>query len=169
VTIDQRVRTTQPSAGSRRALRTVFRLWPMSVFAYLALTSARLAAQTPTLPSVEDADLQKWDELDVLTRLNANLDVTWIAQVRFSSELPNPVIYVVGTDWNVSIGKLLVITPSYLSLFIWDEMFYFSPSMPGPGTARQWAGERRLEARPTLHFSTFDLRQVQHCPMSRSS
>jgi hypothetical protein len=113
VTIDQRVRTTQPSAGSRRALRTVFRLCPMSVCAYLALTSAPLAAQTPTLPSVENADLQKWDELDVLTRLSPNLDVTWMTQVRFSSELPNPVIYVVGTDWNVSIGKLLVITPSY--------------------------------------------------------
>ena len=103
----------QPNAASRRAFRTVFWLCPMSVCACIALTSEPLAAQTPTLRSVEAADVQTWDELDVLTRVSPNLDVRWIAQVRFSSELPNPAIYVVGTDWNISVGKVLVITSSY--------------------------------------------------------
>lgn len=58
-------------------------------------------------------DLQSWDELDVLTRLLPDLDVTWIARVRLSEELPNPAHYVFGTDWNFSVGKNLVLTPSY--------------------------------------------------------
>jgi hypothetical protein len=116
VTSDERVSTKQPSAASRRAFRTVFRLSPMSVCACIALTSMPLAAQTPALPSVEVADVQNWDELDVLTRVSPNLDVRWIAQVRFNSKLPNPAIYVVGTEWNVSVGKVLVITSSYYYL-----------------------------------------------------
>jgi hypothetical protein len=33
--------------------------------------------------------------------------------VRLSEELPNPAHYVFGTDWNFSVGKNLVLTPSY--------------------------------------------------------
>ena len=55
------------------------------------------------------ADLRSWDELDVLTRLLPNLDVTWITRVRLSEELPNPAHFVLGTDWNFSVGKNLVL------------------------------------------------------------
>lgn len=49
----------------------------------------------------------------MLTRLLPDLDVTWIARVRLSEELPNPAHVVLGTDWNFSVGKHLVLTPSY--------------------------------------------------------
>jgi Protein of unknown function (DUF2490) len=65
--------------------------------------------QTPTLGT----DFQSWDELDVLTRLRSNLDVTWIARVRLSEELPNPAHYLFGTDWNFNLNKIWVLTPSY--------------------------------------------------------
>ena len=44
--------------------------------------------------------------------LSSFLDVTWIAPVWLSQELPNPAHYVIGTDWNFSVGKNLVLTPS---------------------------------------------------------
>jgi len=72
-----------------------------------------LAAQDPSRPSFEGTDFQSWDELDVLTRLRSYLDVTWIARGVFSANLANPAVYVFGTDWNLSVGKNLVITPSY--------------------------------------------------------
>ena len=58
-------------------------------------------------------DFQSWDELNVFTRIRRNLDITWIARLRFSEELPNPAHLVFGTDWNFSLGKHLVFTPSY--------------------------------------------------------
>jgi hypothetical protein len=58
-------------------------------------------------------DFQSWNELDLLTRLHSNLDVTWIARVRLSEELPNPAHYVFGSDWNFSVSKYLILTPSF--------------------------------------------------------
>ncbi len=79
----------------------------------IAPISEVLASPASLPASFEGADFQSWDELDVLTRLSPDLDVTWIARGRFSAELPNPAVYVFGTDWNFSVGKNLVITPSY--------------------------------------------------------
>lgn len=70
---------------------------------------ARPSSQT----SVVDTDVQSWDELDLLTRLQPSLDVSWIGRVRLSEELPNPAHYVFGTDWNFYLGANLVVTPSY--------------------------------------------------------
>jgi hypothetical protein len=63
--------------------------------------------------NLKGTDVQSWDELDAYTRLSSKLDVTWIARVRLSEELPNPAHLVFGTDWNFSVGKYLVLTPSY--------------------------------------------------------
>jgi hypothetical protein len=69
------------------------------------------AQSSPTSPL--GTDFQNWDELDVLTRVASKLDVTWITRVRLSEELPNPAHFVLGTDWNMSAGKYLVVTPSF--------------------------------------------------------
>lgn len=89
------------------------RLWPALIC--VAVIARPAAAQTSNGSRFASADLQSWDELDVLTRLLPYLDVTWIARVRLSEELPNPAHYVFGTDWNFSVGKYLVLTPSYYS------------------------------------------------------
>jgi hypothetical protein len=78
----------------------------------VACISLPLAAQSSPA-GLQGTDFQSWDELDALTRLSSHLDVTWIARARLSSELPNPTHYVFGTDWNFSVGKGLVLTPSY--------------------------------------------------------
>jgi hypothetical protein len=72
-----------------------------------------IAAQVAPAKSALGTDFQSWDELDFLTRLTSHLDVTWIARARFSEELPNPAHLVFGTDWNFSVGKNLLLTPSY--------------------------------------------------------
>jgi Protein of unknown function (DUF2490) len=77
-----------------------------------AFSSLPLTAQAPLATSPKGTDFQSWDELDTFTRLASNLDVTWIARLRLSEELPNPAHYVFGTDWNFSVGKHLVLTPS---------------------------------------------------------
>ena len=74
---------------------------------------AALAAQTQAASSFKGTDFQSWDELDVVSRLSSRLEITWIARARFSADLPNPAHYVFGTDWNVSVAKDLVLTPSY--------------------------------------------------------
>jgi hypothetical protein len=75
--------------------------------------SSPIASQTsPSIP-VAGPDFQSWDELDVLTRMRPHLDVTWISRVRLSEELPNPARLVFGTDWNFSVRKNLVLTPSF--------------------------------------------------------
>jgi hypothetical protein len=86
------------------------RLW--AILFSLAIASAPLAAQTPPT-GFRGTDFQSWDELDALTRFSSHLDVTWIARLRLSTNVPNPQHYVFGTDWNFSVGKYLVLTPSY--------------------------------------------------------
>jgi len=86
------------------------RLW--RILYSLAIVSVPLEAQTPP-PGFRRTDFQCWDELDALTRLSPHRDVTWIARLRLSTNLPNPRHYVFGTDWNFSVGKYLVLTPSY--------------------------------------------------------
>jgi hypothetical protein len=71
------------------------------------------AQQSSPLKQMRGPDSQNWDELDVLTRLSSHLDARWIMQTRFSSQLPNPATYVLGTDFNFDVSKHLVITPSY--------------------------------------------------------
>ena len=79
----------------------------------LTLMPLALAAQTQTATSFKGTDFQSWDELDAITRLTSHLDVTWIARVRLSADLPNPQHYVFGTDWNLGVRKDLMLTPSY--------------------------------------------------------
>ena len=49
-----------------------------------------LAAQARPVSPFQGTDFQSSDELDVLTGLTSQLDVTWIARGRFSADLPNP-------------------------------------------------------------------------------
>jgi hypothetical protein len=86
------------------------RLWAMLYWIFFV--SPLLIAQAGPAKK-QGTDLQSWDELDAFTRLRPSLDVTWIARVRLSEELPNPAHVVFGTDWNFSLGKNLVLTPSY--------------------------------------------------------
>ncbi len=89
------------------------RCWARAVTACLFVASATPAKQAPTPAPSLGTDFQSWDELDLLTRLSSHLDVTWIARGRFSSELPNPSNVVFGTDWNFSVSKNILVTPSY--------------------------------------------------------
>ena len=81
--------------------------------AVLCAAGTSTLAATATPGSVADTDFQSWDELDLLTRLTPSLDVTWIGRMRLSEELPNPARYVFGTDWNFSLDKTWVVTPSW--------------------------------------------------------
>ena len=72
-----------------------------------------VAAQGPSGPQAKATDFQSWDEVDFLTHLRSYLDVSWITRVRLSEQLPNPAHYVFGTDWNFSVGKYLILTPSF--------------------------------------------------------
>ena len=71
------------------------------------------AQQAPPPKALHATDWQNWEELDLKTRLSSRLDATWVSQGRFSSQLPNPALYVLGADFNFAISKHLVITPSY--------------------------------------------------------
>lgn len=77
------------------------------------LISLPAAAQSPLAASTKGTDFQSWDEVDFLSRLRTNLDVTWITRVRLSEQLPNPAHFVIGTDWNFSLKKYLIFTPSF--------------------------------------------------------
>ena len=44
------------------------------------------------------------------THLKSDLDVTWIARARFSTELPNPANRVFGMEWDLRVNNHLVIT-----------------------------------------------------------
>lgn len=80
-----------------------------------SILSIPAPAQQVASTSSVGADFQSWDELDLLTRVNSKLDVTWIARTRFSEEETNPAHAVLGTDWNFKIGKYWVFTPSFYS------------------------------------------------------
>jgi Protein of unknown function (DUF2490) len=90
-----------------------FRFCSVSICLFFSLLARPVAAQAAFRHSFQGTDFQSWDELDAMTSLSSYLDVTWIARGVFSANLPNPDIYVFGTDWNFSIGKYMVITPSY--------------------------------------------------------
>ena len=92
--------------GLSRGLRT----WGL-LFWLAAISPPTVAQQAPA--AAIDTDFQSWDEVDSHTRITHDLDVTWIARVRLSKELPNPAHYVFGTDWNFRVGQHLVLTPSY--------------------------------------------------------
>lgn len=81
------------------------------VFIIIAIHATMVSAQQSATPELR-TDLQSWDEVDIQTRLNSKLDVTWIGRVRLSEELSNPAHAVLGTDWNFSSGKYLIFTPS---------------------------------------------------------
>jgi len=106
--------TLLPQFANRRCRN--FRVGLRICAMFLAISPSlptSLASQTIPASSFKGTDFQSWDELDVLTRLSSRLDATWIARGRFSADLPNPAHYVFGTDWNFSLGKDLVLTPSY--------------------------------------------------------
>lgn len=86
---------------------------PLCVAVLCIVTSLPIGAQSQLGSSVKGTDFQSWDEVDLLTRLRTNLDVTWITRVRLSEQLPNPAHYVFGTDWNFSFSKYLIVTPSF--------------------------------------------------------
>jgi hypothetical protein len=81
------------------------------LFCLAAISPPIVAQNAPPAPI--STDFQSWDEVDAHTRITHNLDVTWIARVRLSEELPNPAHCVFGTDWNFRVGQHLVLTPSY--------------------------------------------------------
>jgi len=99
--------------GTEFVIGKSVRRWLLVTVFCMATPSSAAAAQAATAASVLGTDFQSWDELDLLTRLRPFLDVTWIARLRLSEELPNPAHYVFGTDWNFSVGRYLVLTPSY--------------------------------------------------------
>src|SRR4030095_7745671 len=103
------IRTIRDELHSRKCpLRAI------QISCWIGLLSTPLNAKKGhPLPFGQGSDLQNWDELDVSTRLTPILDATWVSQARFSSKLPNPATYVVGADFNFSVSKWLVITPSY--------------------------------------------------------
>lgn len=90
-----------------------FGLWHVGVYFGVAFISTALAAQTSSRTAPSGTDFQSWNELDVVTRLTRSLDATWIAEGRFSSELPNPTVYAAGTELNFSLAKHLVLAPTY--------------------------------------------------------
>lgn len=77
------------------------------------VTSLPISAQSPLGSSAKATDFQSWNEVDFLTRLSTNLDVTSITRVRLSEQSPNPVHYVFGADWNFSVRKYLILTASF--------------------------------------------------------
>jgi hypothetical protein len=89
------------------------RLCALAVCFCVAFVSAPFAARATPVSSSQETDFQSWDELDLLTRLSPYLDVTWIGRGRFSTDLPNPAVYLFGTDWYFSASKYLEITPSF--------------------------------------------------------
>lgn len=81
------------------------------MFALASLTSA--AGQVAGKPSTLLSDFQGWDELDISAKLVKDADVSWVSQGRFSTQFPNPATYLSGVDLNLSVGRRLVLTPSY--------------------------------------------------------
>jgi hypothetical protein len=95
----------------RQDLREEWILW-------LALASCCLCFATATsaqaiLAELPNTDKQVWPELDTYFKAGARLDLTLISQVRLSKNLPNPDIWVVGVDANVTVMRHLLVTPSY--------------------------------------------------------
>jgi hypothetical protein len=95
----------------RQDLREEWILW-------LALASCCLCFATATsaqaiLAELPNKDKQVWPELDTYFKAGARLDLTLISQVRLSKTLPNPDIWVVGVDANVTVMRHLLVTPSY--------------------------------------------------------
>lgn len=84
------------------------------VVSLVVMLSAPLGAQQGPPPQPAGGpDVQNWDELDVRTRISSRIDATWVTQIRLSSQLQNPAIFVVGADVNVAASKHIVVTPSY--------------------------------------------------------
>lgn len=104
---------SQSGRRSCRACRMKARLCALAVYFCVAFVSAPIATRAAPVPSSQETDFQSWDELDLLARLSSYLDVTWIGRGRFSTDLPNPAVYIFGTDWNFSASKYLEITPSF--------------------------------------------------------
>jgi hypothetical protein len=94
--------------------RRNYLLRPLLIACLIGTLSTPLGAQQDhLLPSGLGSDLQNTDELEVSTRLSSVVDATWVAQTRFSSQLPNPATYVLGAEFNIGVSKWLIVTPSY--------------------------------------------------------
>ena len=80
------------------------------VFAFMSMHVDGQSVQNQLGPV---SDTQSWDEVDVFTRLEPKLDVTWIARSRLSEQLSNPVITGFESDWRIEMMKNLAVTPSF--------------------------------------------------------
>jgi hypothetical protein len=97
-----------------KRLHRNYLLRPILIACLIGILSTTLGAQQDhLLPSGLGSDLQNTDELEVSTRLTSVVDATWVAQTRFSSQLPNPATYILGAEFNINVSKWLIITPSY--------------------------------------------------------
>jgi hypothetical protein len=84
--------------GTRLAIGQTAARWLLLTIVGVAAASLPIASQSASAGSVKGTDFQSWDEVDFLTRFGPSLDVTWIARVSQSEELPNPAHLAFGTD-----------------------------------------------------------------------
>jgi hypothetical protein len=85
---------------------------------WLALANCCLCSTSGTsaqaiLAELPSTDKQVWPELDTYCKAGARIDLTLISQLRLSSNIPNPDIWVMGVDANVTVMRHLLVTPSY--------------------------------------------------------
>jgi Protein of unknown function (DUF2490) len=99
-------------------------------------------AQASQSPANPDTDFQSWNELDIKTRIGHSLDVNWIARLRLSSTISNPADYLFGADWNLSLNRHLILTPSW---------YYFG--------SRSSSGVMKIGQSPVLGFTPMLLRR----------
>jgi hypothetical protein len=80
---------------------------------YYLCSAAAMAPAQSTPAELPHQNNQVWPELDIYNKVGSHLDLTLVSQGRFSSDLPNPDIYVFGIDANILVNRFLLITPSY--------------------------------------------------------
>jgi hypothetical protein len=102
---DQHTFVPRPDIGSDRACRLLLEV------SFLYCLAAALVQSSPAQPPHQDN--QTWHEIDISSKVGTRLDLALLSQVRLSSTLPNPEIYLFGLDVNVTVNRHLVITPSY--------------------------------------------------------
>ena len=93
-------------------------------------------AQASQSPAIPDIDFQSWNEIDIKTLIAHYLDVNWIARLRISSTISNPADYLFGADWNFSLNRHFILTPSW---------YYFGSRSP--------SGVMKIGQSPILGFT----------------
>jgi hypothetical protein len=128
-------------------------LFSMEVILGLTIIVGCICAASAVLGQSADGQLphrdqESWPELDLSCRTGARVNVTVIAQSRLSTDLPNPVLWLLGVDNDVLVNRHFLITPSY---------YYFRFDQPGStaqghnlvlaATFTQGAGRLRIDDR----------------------